>query len=295
MWRWPATGVGAAAVLLFAVAFTPLGSYAQGLIDVLRPQQFAVVPVTLADVQAIPDLDTYGEFTHVAGGRPEVRAGLGEAAAATGMTVLTPGGLPASVSAAPTYLTVPSQSATFTFSAEKARAAAQAQRKPLPPMPDNIDGASVQVTTGEAVVAVYGAAHLFGGPSSPAREGDGGLSGLFDDIPQLVVIQAKAPAATTTGASAAELRDYLLRQPGISRELANAVRAVGDPATTWPIPVPAGEVDTRTVSLHGVRGTAFREISGLAAGVIWIKDGIVYFVGAPLDEDDVLAIAHSLR
>ncbi|MEX1023240.1 MAG: hypothetical protein WD058_08835, partial [Dehalococcoidia bacterium] len=215
---------------------------------------------------------------------------------AMGMSVLTPGDLPASVSAAPAYITLPSQSATFTFSAARAQAAADAQGEALPPMPADIDGASVQMTTGAAVVAMYGASGFLGGASSPPDAGEGGpLAGFADAIPQLLVVQTEAPFATTTGTSVGELRDYLLSQPGISDELANAIRAIGDPTTTWPIPVPAGEIDTREVTVHGVTGTALSERSGFAAAVVWAKDGIVYIVAAPLGEGEVLDIADSLR
>jgi hypothetical protein len=104
-----------------------------------------------------------------------------------------------------------------------------------------------------------------------------------------------APVATSTGVSADELERYLLSQPGISDNLADAIRSISDPTTTWPIPVPAGEVRTRSVTVQGVNGTVFSDRSGLVAGVMWLKDGIIYAVFAPLGERDVLSVAESLR
>ena len=89
-----AVGAAAASLALMA-AFTPVGSFAQSLLDVMRPQQFVVVPVTQADLEALPSLNQYGEFTQVAGGRPQVSASASAAGAATGMTVLTPSYRPA--------------------------------------------------------------------------------------------------------------------------------------------------------------------------------------------------------
>ncbi len=295
-------GAATAAALVLAVAFTPIGSYAQGLFEDMRPQQFAVVPVRLADLEALPDLDTYGEFSQITGGGPQLRAGAAEASAAAGIPILVPTYLPRTVSAPPTYITVPSQSATFTFSAAKAQAAAQAEGKTLPRMPANIDGSSVRMTTGRAIVAVYGS-HTFLGalatpsletPAAPTAEA-GSLSGLDSFVPQLVILQAEVPVATATGASPEDLEEYLLSQPGISDELADAIRAIGDPTTTWPIPVPIGEVDTDSVTVQGVRGTAFSERSGFGVGVMWVKDGFVYAVAAPLSEREVLNVANSLR
>jgi hypothetical protein len=292
-------GVATVVALVFAVAFTPLGSYAQGLFQVMRPQQFAVVPVSIADLEALPDLNRYGDFSQTTGGKPQLRADAAEASAAMGMSVLIPDYLPPSVSAPAKYITVPSQSATFTFSAARAQAAAQAQGDTLPPMPANIDGSSVRMTTGDAIVTVYGSDAFLGElagrpPEAPTAEA-GVLSGLDRLVPQLAVMQARVPVATVTGASAEDLEQYLLSQPGISDDLADAIRAIGDPTTTWPIPVPIGEVNTRSVTVQGVRGTAFSEPSGLGVGVMWVKDGFVYAVAAPLSEREVLRVASSLR
>lgn len=300
-------GLGVAAVLGLAIGFTPIGSYAQGILDVMRPQQFAVVPVTEADLRALPSLDLYGDFSVVQpGGPPKAVASRDEAATATGMTVLVPSALPASVSASAQYLVVPSQSATFTFDAEKARAAAASNGKPLPPMPANIDGSSVQMTTGMAVVGVYGGVFAMldgtegsntpGAPSvNPGAPGEAAVPDLDAAVPQLIVAQMIAPVATATGVSSKELQRYLMSQPGISDNLSNAIRAIGDPTTTWPIPVPAGEVRTRSVNVQGVRGTSFTDTSGLFSGVLWLKDGVIHAVAAPLGEREVLKIAASLR
>jgi anti-sigma factor RsiW len=123
----------------------------------------------------------------------------------------------------------------------------------------------------------------------------GPVPDLAGAIPQLVVAQAVAPVATASGVTAKELQQYLLAQPGISEQLANAVRALGDPTTTWPIPVPLGALNTHTVSVQGVRGTVFADTSGFVVGVMWLKGGIVYAVGAPLSEQEVLRVANSLR
>ena len=292
-------GVAAALLLGLAVAFTPIGSYAQDLFDVMRPQQFTVVPVTQADIEALPSLDLYGEFVFAPGGEPVAATSAAEAGAVTGMSVLTPGKLPASVTAAPVFVVVPSQSATFTFSAAKAQAAATANGELLPPMSANIDGSSVQMRTGSAVVALYGGSMRLGvtGEESPPLPDSppGSLPDLDGAVPQLVVAQMHAPVATSSGVSVEELERYLLSQPGISDNLADAIRAISDPTTTWPIPVPAGEIRTRSVTVQGVRGTVFSDRSGLVAGVMWLKDGIIYAVFAPLGERDVLNVAESLR
>ncbi len=300
-----------AALLALIVTFTPVGSYAQGLLDVFQPRQLVIVPVTWADLRALPSLDQYGELSQVSHGKLQSVTSAAGAAAASGMAVLTPSTLPPSVTSPPSYGVVPSHSATFTFSAAKARAAATARGQAPPPMPADIDGSSLRLTTGSAVVAVYGGdpallSQANAGKRNPLGQARGLTAGdqpahaallaeMADAIPQLVVAQAYAPVARSSGAAPRDLERYLLGQPGISDNLANAIRAIGDPTTTWPIPVPLGQVNTRSVSVQGVRGTVFADTSGFVTGVVWVKAGIIYAVGGPLSESEVLGVANSLR
>ncbi|HEX5416233.1 MAG TPA: zf-HC2 domain-containing protein, partial [Chloroflexota bacterium] len=53
----------AAAVLAAAVVFTPVGSYAQGVLTIFTPKQIAAVPVTEQDLASLPKLNNYGTFT----------------------------------------------------------------------------------------------------------------------------------------------------------------------------------------------------------------------------------------
>ena len=299
-------GAGAmgALALAFTLTFTPVGSYAQGLLDRFQPQQFAVVPVTMADLQALPSLRDYGDLSSISHGKPHKTAGVTEAARSSGLKVLTPGNLPAAVTSAPGYAVVPSMSATYTFSAAKTRETAQAQGKALPPMPAGIDGSSIQITTGTGVVAIYGGEIDFGlvdegKPVPPSAKSAGGASQNPEDfaskIPQLIVGQAQAPTAVSRGASPKDLEQYVLSQPGISKNLANVIQAIGDPTVVWPIPVPVGHVNTHSATVQGVRGTVFVETSGFVTGVIWVRDGMVYGVASPLGEADVLSVANSLR
>ncbi len=272
-------------VLALLLVMTPVGSYAQRLLEVFQPRQFVAVPITLTDMRALSALSQYGDFTHEAEGDIQHADSAADASTKSGFSILTPGTLPASVTADPSYGVVPSRSATFTFDADKAQETVRGVGQELPPLPVNIDGSSIEITTGIGVMTMYG--------GSPSMTGEG--SRPTNSIPQLIIGQGYAPEATSSGASPKELEDYVLSLPGISNELANAIRAIGDPTTTWPIPVPVGEVNTHSVTVQGVSGTVFAEPSGFATGVIWIKNGFIYGVAGPLNENEVLAVANSLR
>ncbi|MSQ28034.1 MAG: hypothetical protein EXR51_07855 [Dehalococcoidia bacterium] len=283
----PVQAVLAASVLALMVLFTPLGSLAADLLLVFQPRQFVVVPVILADLQALPTLGQYGDLALGPGARPAAAADATAAQAASGIRPLLPAVLPPSVTGPAHYLTIPSHNGSFTFRAAKAQEAAMATGQALPPMPPNIDGTSVQMTTGRAVVTYFGSEIPLGG--APKAE----TSPV--DPPQLVIVQAFVPTATSSGAPPKELQQYLLSLPGVSPELANAIRAIGDPTTMWPIPVPIGKIQTHNISIDGVPGTVFSDTSRFVTGVVWVKDGMVYAAGGPVKERELLAAAASLR
>jgi hypothetical protein len=181
------------------------------------------------------------------------------------------------------YVVVPQAVATFTFSAAKAQAAAAAQGKTLPPMPAGMDGSTLTLTVGPALVEVFGDL-----PQGSASD----VSQL--QLPQLIVAESKAPVVTSTGVSVTELENYLLKQPGITPQLAADIKAIGDPTHTLPIPVPVGYATSSDVTVQGVQGVALGDNTGAGAAVVWIK-GNVFFVGGSLKQSEILTIANQLR
>ncbi len=290
LWTHPrglAAGITAAACFLLG-AFA--GARADNLFDIFKPQQFAAVPVSLQDLQNLPDLSNYGTLTSNTAPLSQITTydTPEAAAAAAGIAVHTPDSLPAGVSVAPAYTTVPGASASFTFSAAKAEAAAAAHGKSLPPMPAGLDGATLQLVTAPVVLAIYGGPSAAG--SSQPASNDG-----FASVPVLAIGQTTAPKVVASGASASDIEHYLLSQPGISPQLAGAIRALGTPGDTWPIPIPVNAARSHPVQVQGVKGLAIGDSTGLGAGILWQKDGIVYAVAGTLSEQELLSVANSLH
>jgi hypothetical protein len=280
-----AAGVAAVACLLL-VAFA--GARADGLFGVFKPKELAVVPVNLTELSTLPGLSSFGTLNAGTPPQPQFVDSAVAAASRSGLTVITPGSLPSSVPSAPSYAVLPANSAGFTFSAAKARAAAEAQGKSLPPMPADLDGASLQVSTGSAVITIYG-----GQPASAAAQGS--VGGALNDIPTLVIGQTTAPTVTASGASADEIERYVLSLPGVSPQLADAIRALGSPGNAWPIPIPVDRVSSHPVRVQGVKGLAIGDSTGLGAGILWQKDGEIYAVAGTLSEQELLSVANSLH
>jgi hypothetical protein len=276
----PARGLAVIAALISALVasfvLTPAGSLAQGLLTIFEPKQFTAIPVSTADLQSLPDLQQYGTMHAPSMPSPRAVDSAAAAAATTGQRVLVPGTAPSGVTGRVQYAVIGRTTGSFTFSASLVRAAARASGKPLAPMPASLDGSVLQVTVGPVVVATYGQA-----------------SG--NSLPELVIAQAPLPTVTSTGARVPAIEQYLLSQPGVSPQLAASIRAIGDPTTTLPIPIPIDLAQADHVAVQGVTGLAIGDNTGVGSGVIWQKDGMVYGVAGSLPESQVLAIARALQ
>ena len=240
---------------------------AAGWLSIFSPTEVAPVVLTAGDISGLPDLRAYGRV-HVTPPPTTVVAGPGEAATASGLPPLTVANLPSSVPSSVSWTVYGATTATFTLTAANA--------------PASLQGTTITVHGGPAVLGVYGA-H------------DSVTAGNNMGIPSLVVGETAAPTASTEGATLEQLEGYLLAQPGISPALAAEIRAIGQPGSTLPVPVVSGFMSSTSVTIDGVQGVLVGDSTGLGAGVVWEKAGVVYAVGGLLTQDQVLAIARSLR
>lgn len=265
-------GVAAAAVLVGAGT-----AAANDWLPIFRTERVAPISVTAADLHALPDLEAYGEV--VVSGEPRVRPvpDAATAAAETGLDLPEVPTLPPGVSGEPTYQVGSEVSATFTFSAEQAAETAEAAGESLPPPPDGLDGSRVRLVAGPGVAAVW--------------RGSAG-------VPNLLIGRAVAPRAFSSAPSGvpfATLRDYLLSVPGLPEDVAAPLRTFGTDGSTLPLPVPAGRVTTSSAVVDGVQATVLTSRDRSLAAVVWVTDGVVTVVAGPLEADEVLSVARSLR
>jgi hypothetical protein len=164
-------------------------------------------------------------------------------------------------------------------------------------MPRDLDGAILEVATHPAVIIAYGST-LPPLRTAPRAEGSHRQSGDDDgprSLPPLVIVQAPVPNVTSTGATVAQIEDYLLRQPGVSPTLAAEIRSIGDPETTMPIPIPIERAFGQRVTIQGVSGLGIGDNTGVGGVVVWQRGGIIYAVAGQLRQRDIMAVAESLR
>ena len=283
---WAKGLAAAASVALIAVLFTASG-LAGSILTIFEPKQVAAVPITQTDIAtAIDSLGSFGTLEWSTQPKPYAVPDLASAARESGLVVLTPSQLPAGVSVATARYGVMSKTtATFTFSAQKTQESAARQGRTPPPMPANIDGSKLFITGGPAVVQIF-----LDGTQAPAPSGD-----PFSQLPKLVIAEGRAPVVQSDGVTADQLLQYLLTQPGITPQLAAQIKAIKDPSTTLPIPIPIDMASSKTVTVQGVQGVFVGDSTGLGSALIWQKDGLVYGVAGTLSEAQIMAVANSLH
>ena len=255
--------------------------------NVFTPNTVTAVPVTLADMQSLKQLSAYGDISWTAEPNLQIVTSADQAQSISGIKPPTVK-LPAGVSTTVTYAATPKATAVFTFSKDKAAASAAQAGKTLPALPAGMEGAKLTVTVGPAV------AEIFGNMSAPAAGSD--VSQL--NLPQLVVAESSAPVATSTQVTVKQLEDYLLAQPGISAQLKAAIKAMGDPSTTLPIPVPVEYATSSKIKVQTAGGTvdgvALGDNTGVGAGVIFVNHSVVYGVIGSIKLQDARDIANHL-
>ena len=272
----PARWLAAAAGMVIVALTLAMTGVADSILQIFEAKQFAAVTVTPTDLQTLGQLSAFGTLTWSSQPQPHQLATLAQASTETGLPAISVT-VPSSVTASAQYGAVPKTTATFVFEASKASASAAAVGRTAPPMPAKLDGSTLVLTGGPALLVTYGT--------------DTGMAAGN----MLFVGVARAPIVGSDGASVAEIQAYLLSQPSVTPALAAQIRAIGDPATTLPIPVPLGQASATTVSVHGTSGLFIGDSTGLGSAVLWQQGGLVYIVGGSLTQAQVIAVANSLK
>jgi hypothetical protein len=273
-WRSALRSPAVAAVGVVAVLGGTGAAAAADWLPFFRTEQVAPLSITEADLLALPDLSAYGDLEVLT--EPDVRevADAAAAAEATGLSVPVVDELPQGVTVDPVLQVGDPVTAVFTFSADKAEAAAAAAGETLPDAPDGMDGNRFRLEAGPGVVQVWS-----------------GSQGL----PALVVARAGAPTASSSGVPFETARDYLLSLPGMPDDVAAQLRAFSADGTTLPLPLPADRVTTSEAEVDGVPATVVTTRDGTMAGVVWVDEGVVTAVLGSLSDTEVLEVAEELR
>jgi hypothetical protein len=267
------------------------------------------VVIQAGDIASLQALSRFGTVTGTPGLdlTPEGSAGALASAAGFAVPAVT---VPADIAADPaSYWLVGADSAQLQISVVKAQQAAAKEGVTLPPAPPGVDGSILQVATGAGALEVWGLtlpggvgpSGLFGTGSSREAAGPGGTAPAsapggtgpqVSDIPQLAVAEVQGPTVSSSGADLATMESYLLSQPEVSPQLAAEIRAIGDPSSTLPIPVPPG-ASSSTVEIDG-HAAVVLEAGAEGDIVIWADDGHLFAVLGQASTSDLLDVARQI-
>jgi hypothetical protein len=303
----PVAALALATAMMVALVAT---GAAESFVKVFEPQQFQAVQVNPASLRTLPDLSQFGAMKATTTPRFAAATSLADAASQSGLKLLAVdgGSLPSRVQGGPSYVVMSPLQASFTFSAAKAQAWASAHGKTLPPMPTGLDGSTLTVNAGPAVLAIFGGssdtiARAAGAANKAGAAGTGDNSSAtansaFDPtslkLPDIAVVQMKSPSVASSGTSVQEIEDYLISLPGFPQDLAAQIRSIGDPTTTLPVPVPTGQ-QSHQVDIQGVKGLFVGDSTGLGSGMIWSKNGVLYAAVGTMTESEITGVAGSLH
>jgi hypothetical protein len=276
---------------------------ASDIIKIFQPETFVAVPIDITSLGTLPDLSGYGSVRVLQSPQGQAASSLAGAAQSSGLQLLTPGKLPSEVKGAPAFHVLSAGSASFTFSKSAASASAGKLGKALPALPANLDGSSLTLNGGPVVIETVGSQGSLGPFSVPKSgvsdtatgEAHHGLLGGLGGIPQLVIVQMKAPVLYSDGPSVAQYEDVLLSMPGVPPSLASQIRALGDLSSTLPIPIPTSLASAHAADINGAPGLVIGDTTGIASGVVWQSKGLVYGVAGSLTDRQVVAIARSMH
>jgi hypothetical protein len=289
-WRKPAVAAVLAAAMVGALSATSLAST---LVQLLQPQQIQPVPLGKQDVSSLAPLAGYGDVSWQTEPQTKAAGSAAEAASASGLPALNLPSLPKEVAGQQaTYETVTAGQATFTFSAAKAQAEAAKHGRPAPQLPPGTDGSSVVVQSGAGQAVVYGDMAKLRGAAEQGGDPGQAVAGAGS---VLAVGEMKAPTVYSTGMSLDQLKQVLLSQPGLTPQAKAAINSLGSPEGTLPIPFPVDKATATPITVQGVKGTMFGDNTGLGAGVMWVRGGVIHVVAGTLTQDQLLSVANGLR
>jgi hypothetical protein len=296
--------VGAILALVVASMGTLVATgVASNIIQIFQPESFVAVPIDVTSLGTLPDLSGFGSVRVLQPPRTMAASSLSDATVSSGLHLLTPGKLPSEIKGEPAFHVLSAGSASFTFSRAAASASAGKLGKTLPALPANLDGSSLTLKGGPVVIETVGSQRSLGPFPAPTSGGSGiatdtghhGMLGGLDGIPQLVIVQMKAPVLYSDGPSVAQYEDALLSMPGVPPSVASQVRALGDLSSRLPIPIPTSLASAHAADINGAPGLVIGDTTGIASGVVWQSHGLVYGVAGSLTDRQVVAIARSMH
>lgn len=298
-WAWATTVV--LLMLAASLAFPRVRAIAVDFLGLFRVEQITVLPVNLVDLPASfsptgPRIEQmFGDSAqHEQLGERKTAATVAEASQLAGMRVRLPSNLPD-----PEQLVVsPGSRISFSVDLPRVRALLQEMGRSDILLPDDLDNATVLAELPVHVVAGYGDCSSEAA-ASPERRVDPDDPQTYKNSNCIILAQMPSPTISAPpGLDIDQIGKAFLQILGMSAAEAELVSRNIDWATTLVLPIPANAT-SREVTIDGVKGTLIEEPRSHTRTptyvLIWVKDGMLYFIQGVSDSATAFEMANSLK
>jgi hypothetical protein len=267
-----AYGLAAAAAVALALLVLPVGSYARQFLSIFEPQEFVPIYLTSVDRKQMrePVIANLGRLRFV---RTMSRVAMAspQAVADAGFQPHLPP--PTALAATARYYFLPAGRVDLSFDRSRAVAYQRRSGRRLPPMPAEINDASIRVTSGPGMVADF-------------KRADGQM---------FTIVELHAPIVSSTGASMAEIEKYLASMPGVPGDVSSQLESLTSPSTMFPVPLNVRSNAVSTVYVRGAKALAVGDETGLGSGILWQSQGIIYAISGAIDISEAIKLANGFE
>jgi hypothetical protein len=312
-WR-PAWGLAAgAAVVAVLVGVSPVRTWAQRVLAMLRVQKIQVVtidPTTLMSGSE-PDSRPYKLVNQFIAdnvvvtmdpGKPDIVSNVAKAAQLAGYPVRTIGSL-----GAPQSIEVNGETAfQMTVNRDRIEMLLDEVGRSDIRIPESANGALIAVHIPKTVISMYGDCparhgHTISDTQSRAEalaERKMERMASVNNTNCTYLIQAPGPTVSVPpDLNLSEIAEEALELAGMSPAEAHSFCQTVDWSSTMVVPIPRNTSSYETVSVDGVQGTLITETltQGNRYSLLWIKNGVIHSLAGHGNSSDALALAASLR
>jgi hypothetical protein len=286
-------------ILGISLAFPPVRAIANSFLGLFRVEKIQVIQV---DTERLPgQLDNSLQFERIFSENVKVEekseaqevSSVSEASDLAGMPVR----LSAALEAPQKIMVQPGGSVTFQIDLELVRAVLEDIDRSDIKLPDSLDGTSVRLDFQGGVVTFFGNCNLpdetkYSDPDDPGNSEE---PPVYDCTS---LMQAFSPTISAPpDLDINSIGEAYLQLLGMSREEAANFSSNVDWTTTFILPVPRYSADYQEVQVDGATGVLITSwgYKQMQFTLLWVKDGMVYALNGPGDENKALEIANSLK
>lgn len=290
--------ITAIAILAIALTFAPVRALATSFLGIFRVERLQVIP---ADLENLPEAfgsgDSFEKFmaeevqVEQFGETHDVSS-QEQASAEAGIPVRLPTGMDGS----PRLAVQPGGRMTFTVDYELARAVLDDIGYQDIELPEDLDGAPIEIMVQPAVLALYG--------DCPMEEEIKAMEEIDPDEVEIpapenctTLVQTTSPSISAPpGLNLRKIGEAYLQILGMSAEEAASFAANVDWSSTFVMPIPQ-HANYKEVSVDGTSGTLVKywERGRAWYALMWIKDGLLYALSGPGDGETALGIAGTIK